>query len=110
MYILLLSEQHDYVHKKYPSKAKLLQREFHKFAFLDSMDIEHLSPYMAQNETGTDCIVLTERKDIIFRRYAWYRCNLHNIANMYCAVCTPIARLQDNDYKIVKLYIKRMIN
>ena len=62
MLILLFSQQHDNVHKKYPSKAKLYcNGEFHEFSFLDPMDIEHLLPYIAQNETN---VLFQQKKNL----------------------------------------------
>ena len=39
-----------YKYKKYPAKAALLKEKYHKFACIDTMDIEHLLRCMRSNE------------------------------------------------------------
>ena len=54
-YFLLFPTAYTVMYIKNPFEANLLQREFHEFAFIKPMDIDHLLRYMAQT-----------RKELIF--------------------------------------------
>ena len=53
MYALYAREGPTYIRKHIPTKAKMLNRKFHKFANIDTRDIEHLLRYMGKSDHDT---------------------------------------------------------
>ena len=115
--ILDIYNKHGYVYKKYPSKAKLLQQEFHKFAFLDPMDIEHLLRYMAQNETRTDvtycinrkrtyndCKIVNKTDDKL--RLEALQNKVDSLKQKYDVLCNNLSDIRNKYEKLIKKYQK----
>ena len=93
--------KHKYLYKKYPAKAKLLQKEFDKFSGLSAMDIEHLLRYMALNDkksefvytlnrkrTYNDCVIVNEEDDktrlqLLQNNYDKLKCKFQDLYNKY---------------------------
>ena len=74
--------------EKYPSKTKLCNGNFMTAHFSIHGHQTFITLY---RQELTSPIASTEREPTTFRRQAWYESNLHNIVNLYCAVCIPIS-------------------